>query len=238
MKKHIITFLIVSAFTSASAQSYTQVFDTIFQHVGFSHTSTGILYERARPVKRLTQLDFRKLNTDKEKSDTSGLFNYQYSIGVCVGAWFNGISLKSNLAHNLYLQSDFGLGIDIRKSIVPEGCDIGFKINLLYENRILNRTNTYWLVGGGIVGGIVPHDAGKKEVSLKGGVQAILGIEYIFDSIPMSLQIDTREGYGIIYSAKGTNPSNRIGMISNNNPYHFFDYSFVFSLRFHFNKKN
>ena len=40
MKKHIITFLIVSAFAGASAQSYTQAFDSVFQHVDLSHTSS------------------------------------------------------------------------------------------------------------------------------------------------------------------------------------------------------
>jgi len=44
MKKHIVTLLIVSVFAIASAQSYTQAFDSVFQHVDLSHTSTGILY--------------------------------------------------------------------------------------------------------------------------------------------------------------------------------------------------
>lgn len=53
MKKHIITFLIVSTFAGAFAQNYTQAFDSVFQHVDLSHTSTGILYERVLPFSNL-----------------------------------------------------------------------------------------------------------------------------------------------------------------------------------------
>lgn len=53
MKKHIIAFLICSVFAGVSAQSYTQAFDSVFQHVDLSHTSTGILYERVLPISNL-----------------------------------------------------------------------------------------------------------------------------------------------------------------------------------------
>ena len=53
MKKYAITFLIFSVLAGASAQNYTQAFDSIFQHVDFSHTSTGILYERVLPFSNL-----------------------------------------------------------------------------------------------------------------------------------------------------------------------------------------
>ena len=71
MKKHIVTFLIVSAFAGASAQSYTQAFDSVFQHVDISHTSTGILYERVLPDKRPTHFTFsfrqKELSTNKQQ---------------------------------------------------------------------------------------------------------------------------------------------------------------------------
>ena len=37
----------------AAAQNYTQAFDSIFQHVDLSNTSTGILYERVLPFSNL-----------------------------------------------------------------------------------------------------------------------------------------------------------------------------------------
>ena len=238
MKKHIITLLIISAFAGSYAQSYTQAFDSVFQHVDLSHTSTGILYENMIPKEKTVQHNSVKTNSKTSSVDTTNLTKYKHSIGICAGIWFDGLSYKYNVLPNLYLQTDIGLSIDIHKSILPEGCDISLKINMLYENIFPNRTNTYWIVGGGVVGGIVPHDAGKKEVSLKSGVQSIFGIEYFLNTIPMSLQIDTRLGYGNIYSTKGVNPKNRIGLIASENPYHFFDYSFVFSLRYHLGKKN
>ena len=54
MKKHIVTLLIISVFAGVSAQSYTQAFDSVFQHVDLRHTSTGILYERVLPLSNLT----------------------------------------------------------------------------------------------------------------------------------------------------------------------------------------
>lgn len=53
MKKYIVTFLIISVIAKIYAQSYTQAFDSMFQHVDLSHTSTGILYERVLPFSNL-----------------------------------------------------------------------------------------------------------------------------------------------------------------------------------------
>ena len=33
MKKHLIILLVISVFTTASAQNYTQAFDSVFRHV-------------------------------------------------------------------------------------------------------------------------------------------------------------------------------------------------------------
>ncbi len=53
MKKHLITLLVISVFTTASAQNYTESFNEVFRHVDLSHTSTGILYERVLPFSNL-----------------------------------------------------------------------------------------------------------------------------------------------------------------------------------------
>lgn len=53
MKKLIISFLIIIAFAGTSAQNYTQAFDSVFQHVDLTNTSTGILYERVLPFSNL-----------------------------------------------------------------------------------------------------------------------------------------------------------------------------------------
>ena len=41
------------------AQNYTQAFDSVFQHVDLSHTSTGILYERVLPISTIFNLSVR-----------------------------------------------------------------------------------------------------------------------------------------------------------------------------------
>lgn len=53
MKRIIIILFVFSVFASTSAQSYTQSFNEVFQHVDLSHTSTGILYERVLPFSNL-----------------------------------------------------------------------------------------------------------------------------------------------------------------------------------------
>lgn len=53
MKKNFFLLFILSLFTEISAQSYTQNFNEVFQHVDLSHTSTGILYERVLPISNL-----------------------------------------------------------------------------------------------------------------------------------------------------------------------------------------
>ena len=95
MKKHIITFLICSMFAGASAQSYTQAFDSVFQHVDLSHTSTGLFYEPgilSECTHQQSSLVKQTLSSDADKADSVN----NNSIGINVG-WLNGVSLKFHL---------------------------------------------------------------------------------------------------------------------------------------------
>ena len=53
MKNHITTLLVLCVFAGASAQSYSEAFDSVFRHVDLSHTSRGILYERVLPFSNM-----------------------------------------------------------------------------------------------------------------------------------------------------------------------------------------
>ena len=176
------------------------------------------------------------------KPDTSNYTQFKYSVGLSWFSSFNGVSLKFNLNNHLYLQTDFGAHAYLNFLFIPIsptlGADFGTQIYLLYENKFPRRTNIYWMAGGGLNFAGVPHLPYSKQVSLKGGAQAILGIEFMAESVPLSVQVDTRWGYGVIYSTKGVKPWERNGYIPENNPYHFLDYGFVVTLRYHFDKRN
>ncbi len=168
-------------------------------------------------------------------NDTSNLHNCKHSVGLNVG-WKNGIAMKFNVGNNLFVQTDIGANLHFLIPILPIPYDIGFDIKLLYEKKFPNRTNTFWFAGGSLGGGVVPHSAGKKEVSFKGTVQPLLGIEYKMDSAPLSWQFEASFGYSIIYSSKAADPANRYGFTVDENPYHFFDFALVASLHYHFGK--
>jgi hypothetical protein len=234
MKKHIVTFLICFVIAGAFAQNYSQTFDGGFQHVDLSHTSTGLFYEPgilSECTHQHSSLVKQTHSSDTDKADSVN----SHSIGINVG-WLNGVSLKFHLKKNVYLQTD--LGVTLLVVEIPVTFDVGGRFFVLYENLFPRRTNTYWIAGGGIGLGAIPHSDGKKEASLKGCVQSLFGIEFKPSGTHLSFQFDTRLGYGIIYSTKGVDPRGRFGLVSYDNPLHFFDFAFVASIRYHFGKKN
>lgn len=241
MKKYIIALLIVSVFAVVSAQSYTQAFDSVFRHVDLSHTSTGILCERVVPPEYLPTSSSLANDKAYSSADSVDLRKYKHSVGFSAFCSFVGVSLKFNLKENLYLQTDFGGNAYINFLFIPVsptlGIDFGVQSYLLYERKFPRRSNTYWIVGGGLNFAGVPHIPYSKQVSLKGGLKAIFGIEYIAEKTPFSIQLDTRWGYGVIYSTQEVETYRRNGEIPDDNPYHFLDYGIVFSLRYHFGKK-
>lgn len=173
--------------------------------------------------------------------DTTETPQYKHSVGVSAFCSFVGVSFKFNLKNNLYLQTDFGGDAYLDFLFIPIspalGADFGTQIYILYEDKFPRRTNVFWIAGCGLNFAGVPHIPYSKQVSLKGGVKAIVGIECVFGKSPLSLQVDTRWGYGIIHSTKGVKPWERNGYIPDDKTYHFLDYGIVFSLRYNFGKR-
>lgn len=175
-------------------------------------------------------------------ADTSNVHNYKHSVGINVG-WLDGLSLRFNIGKNIHLQTDFGFAFHANPLyFIHEAfggpflyADMGFQVNVLYENKFPNSNNTFWIAGGGLSFGKECTESFKSPY-LKTGAKAILGIEWKFD-IPLSLQLDTRQGYGVIFAQIKSNNENKHLLLSNS-PVHFFDYSFVFSVRYHFGKRN
>lgn len=174
-------------------------------------------------------------------ADTSNIDTHKHSVGVNVG-WLDGLSLKFNFGNNIYLLTDFGFSFHANPFFFIHEtfggpwlyADFGVQLNLIYENRFSNSRNTFWFAGGGVSFGKECTESFKSPY-MKTGVKVMLGIEWKLD-IPLSLQLDTRQGYGVIFTQ--TNNDVEKHLILSNGSMHFFDYSFVFSVRYHFGNKN
>ncbi len=165
--------------------------------------------------------------------------NYRHSVGANL-SWMNGISFKFNLKGNVYLQTDWGMGINtnVLFPVINElyFCpDLGGQVNILYERKFSKTANTYWIVGGGICGA-KDWSKGLTSPYWKTGAKVVLGLEWCFD-IPMSIQLDMRHGYGLMFSAnKNFDGGENLLFTINHVPFHFYDFSMVFSIRYCFDK--
>lgn len=114
---------------------------------------------------------------------------YKHSIGATV-LNFNGVSYKTFLIDNLALSVDAGF-----KWTVPGigiACTGEVNPNIMYEAPT-SANGLYWFAGGGLsLGGWTGWG--------KFGLNAIGGIEYKF-SIPLTLQVDLRPGYGLAFGS-------------------------------------
>lgn len=113
---------------------------------------------------------------------------YSHSIGAIVGNLL-GVSYKY-----ISYYKPFAFQLDAGSKFVA-GCSIELDANFLYQNYI-KRWEDYrldWFIGGGFSSGFnVSYDA----FSL--GLNAMLGMEFMFDRIPLTLQLDFRPGLGVL----------------------------------------
>lgn len=144
---------------------------------------------------------------------------YDNSIGGIVG-FLNGGSYKAFITDNLAFQNDVGF------KYLHYAFGIEINGNLMYERAI--KSGFYWFAGGGLNGGLAfggkefPYQNLDDEfIGFKFGVNAIGGVEYNFDNIPLTLQADIRPGILFYVRESGTKPM--------------FDYNFFnFSVRYTF----
>ena len=170
--------------------------------------------------------------------------NYRHSVGIDIG-YMNGVSLKFNLVDNLYLQGDLGatFGVNpfdfIYYSFAPPfmQADLGGQIHVLYEKPSNKYSILSWIVGGGGKFGKECFHS-LSSPFFRAGATALLGLEWNFDILPMSLQLDTRLGYGVAFAIdKSSTNHSYHWFYSVDEPYHFFDYSIVFSVRYCFGRR-
>jgi hypothetical protein len=119
---------------------------------------------------------------------------YKQSAGV-IGGFTNGLSYKTfAIADNVALQTDLGVKLGI--SELRQFWGIEINPNIMYQHEI-STSNLYWFLGvGASIGDVFTNrNCGKF------GANVIGGIEYKFKS-PLSLQLDYRPGYGLLFGKK------------------------------------
>ncbi len=167
---------------------------------------------------------------------------YKHSVGGCEGYMF-GLSMKFNLKGNVYLQTDWGMTahLSLLYPYIEElgpmlYLGMGGDVSFLYEKKFHNTTNTFWLAGINLLGD--KHiDNAFKTGYWRTGARIVLGIEWRLD-VPICFQIEARQGYGLIFASdwdKHDFSKDEYWSFCGS-PYHFFDFSMVFSVRYCFGK--
>jgi hypothetical protein len=167
---------------------------------------------------------------------------YKHSVGGCAGYMF-GLSMKFNLKGNVYLQTDWGMTahLSLLYPYIEElgpmlYLGMGGDVSFLYEKKFHNTTNTFWLAGINLLGD--KHiDNAFKTGYWRTGARIVLGIEWRLD-VPICFQIEARQGYGLIFASdwdKHDFSKDEYWSFCGS-PYHFFDFSMVFSVRYCFGK--
>ncbi|MGM9837504.1 MAG: hypothetical protein ACI30A_03320 [Paludibacteraceae bacterium] len=133
--------------------------------------------------------------------------DYQQSIGVVVGS-FNGISYKKFVRENMAVQADLAFGVQATRGTVSiEGekllsgeehyWDFVLNPNLLWQQELTEGLSMF--AGGGLSLGLA-EEFRSSTLFGKFGLNTMVGAEYKFASLPLSLSLDFRPGYGLLFA--------------------------------------
>ena len=168
---------------------------------------------------------------------TGSLFaqDYNQSVGLVVGS-LNGLSYKKFIKENVAVQTDLAFGlVATRASVYHGGEYLGsggehfwtFQLqpNLYYQKNVFNTDwgNIAALVGGGMSLGYA-EEFGSDLSMGKWGVNAIAGVEFILNNSPITVGLDFRPGYGLLFTSQS------YGILTA----HIFDWTLAASVRYCF----
>ena len=130
---------------------------------------------------------------------------YTHSIGGITGM-FNGASYKTfAFSDKLALQADLGMKWSVRQWSF---WSVDVNPNLMYQKGFSKVNGLYWFAGGGVSLGYAFSTYGWYNGYHSGvgrfGVNAIGGVEYKF-KFPLTLQLDFRPGFGLLFYRGGAN---------------------------------
>lgn len=161
---------------------------------------------------------------------------YRYASGAIVGSLYGG-SYKMYCSEHIVFQTDLYVGLHkVAGKMFLEGIDYG-RMTESHWDLVLNPAVMYqapicdvkvgWLnyfAGVGLSGGLA-MEYGYPYVYGKIGTNAIAGVEYVFEGIPISISADFRPGYGYMFGVP-------LGLKTE---LHMFDWSVGFALRYYIN---
>ena len=153
----------------------------------------------------------------------------QHEIGGIVGGLM-GASYKYWFNDNLALQADLAVGLT-----QAAGNESGFSWNTGMYDLTINPNALYHFqlpanfkiyTGGGINFGMVNYlNGGTSETAMgKFGINAVAGVSYDIQAVPLVLAFDFRPGYGLgFWGEKDWTPSGTLN---------FFDWKIAFAVRY------
>lgn len=169
---------------------------------------------------------------------------YKYSIGLIISPLGGGPSVKYGISENCIFQTDFSGRLysnrySKEKSFLLYVFDISQ--SFLFQKQFAEKKGVayFYMVGGGISGGV----SMLRPILWKLGAHPVLGVEFVLKRPKLSFQIDFRAGYcSLLKSANAKPPRTSLdnnplwlfcytGM-PNADPYHGYDISVNFSVRF------
>jgi len=154
----------------------------------------------------------------------------QHEIGVVAGG-LNGASYKYWFSNNFAVQADLAVGLSRvyagayykgNKLFEAANSQYDFTINpnALYHFELPENFKIY--AGGGLSFGLVSdiNNTNPNSIMGKFGLNAVCGVSYDFDEVPLVLALDFRPGYGL-----GFNDANTAHVS-------FFDWKLGFAVRY------
>lgn len=186
---------------------------------------------------------------------TASLFaeGYKHSIGANVGSMY-GASYKGFVFgnENLALVADLGYGMTAspftqnvlfngnsetytEKDVTYSIWDFSANPNFVYQAPIAKGFS--WFVGGGVSLGMAKAFAAtykgdrfsvNTDLAGKTGVNAIGGAEYKFEKVPLTIGMDFRPGYGLLFDTD-KNGNQTVSYLI-----HYFDWKLAASVRYCF----
>lgn len=131
----------------------------------------------------------------------------QHEIGGIVGG-LNGASYKYWFNDNLALQADLAVGLSQGATNI-NGYNLSFgffdfTINPNVEYHFELPANFKFYVGGGVNFGMLGAIQYANGVDGKFGVNAVAGVTYDLDAVPLVFAFDFRPGYGLDWVPNAT----------------------------------
>jgi len=219
--KNIIPILlfIILPITLKAQKEYTQMIDSIFQHVSRVDATTGI---------------FCAPSSEEEKKIQAP---YKHSIGGMVHAIAAGPSYKTFFAKNFAFQTDIFIKALFTGGVTKERYEevlyflLETSTNFMYQKKIKDyrKYELFWFMGGGVSFGYEFHGYGKF------GTNAMIGLELCSKKIPLTFQMDLRPGYAMLFDIDGNPieiPRFFWHRYKHKNPWSHFDWIIGFTLRY------